>query len=81
MVRFPCDEGAILGGEAPSTDRISHRWILAATILGSSLAFVDSTVVNVGLPALQSAFGATLRDTLLPFTIRLMLTGSVMRAP
>ena len=62
MVRFPCDEGAILGGEAPSAARVSHRWILAATILGSSLAFVDSTVVNVGLPALQSAFGATLRD-------------------
>jgi EmrB/QacA subfamily drug resistance transporter len=62
MVRFPCDEGAILGGEAPSVARISQRWILAATILGSSLAFVDSTVVNVGLPALQSAFGATLSD-------------------
>src|SRR3979409_2642889 len=36
------------------------RWVLAATILGSSLAFIDSTVVNVALPALQSALGATL---------------------
>ncbi len=38
------------------------RWVLAATILGSSLAFIDSTVVNVALPALQSAFDASLAD-------------------
>ena len=37
-------------------------WILAATILGSSMAFIDGTVVNVALPALQSAFQATLAD-------------------
>src|SRR5262249_11837016 len=34
-------------------------WVLAATILGSSMAFIDGTVVNVALPALQSAFHAT----------------------
>jgi len=32
------------------------------TILGSSLAFVDGTVVNVALPALQREFGATVAD-------------------
>jgi hypothetical protein len=26
------------------------RWVLAATVLGSGLAFVDATVVNVALP-------------------------------
>ena len=36
--------------------------MLAATILGSSLAFIDSTVVNVALPALQSALDASLAD-------------------
>src|SRR3954471_14611417 len=35
------------------------HWILAATILGSSMAFIDGTVVNVALPVLQSALGAT----------------------
>ena len=42
-----------------------HRrgaWVLAATILGSSLAFIDGTVVNVALPALQAALHATLAD-------------------
>lgn len=37
----------------------SGTWILAATILGSSMAFTDGTVVNVALPALQTSFNAT----------------------
>src|SRR5205809_676989 len=37
-------------------------WILTATILGSSMAFIDSTVVNVALPAIQSSFHATVVD-------------------
>jgi EmrB/QacA subfamily drug resistance transporter len=28
------------------------RWVLLATVLGSSLAFIDSTVVNIALPAI-----------------------------
>src|SRR3989442_11593287 len=41
----------------------SHRrWTLAATIIGSSLTFVDATVVNVALPALQSDLHATITD-------------------
>ena len=36
--------------------------MLAATILGSSLAFIDGTVVNVALPALQSSLHATVVD-------------------
>ncbi|MGA7462583.1 MAG: MFS transporter [Candidatus Korobacteraceae bacterium] len=34
-------------------------WVLVATILASSMAFIDSTVVNVALPALQNSFGAS----------------------
>ncbi len=37
-------------------------WVLVATILGSSLAFIDSTVVNVALPAMQSGLGATIKQ-------------------
>jgi MFS family permease len=37
-------------------------WILAATILGSSMAFIDGTVVNVAIPTLQTAFHATVVD-------------------
>jgi EmrB/QacA subfamily drug resistance transporter len=58
-VKFPCDEAQILSGECVSRERVQGRWVLAATILGSSLAFIDGTVVNVALPALQSALHAT----------------------
>jgi EmrB/QacA subfamily drug resistance transporter len=37
-------------------------WVLVATILGSSMAFIDGTVVNVALPALQTSLGATVSD-------------------
>ncbi len=37
----------------------SEGWILAATIIGSSMAFIDGTVTNVALPALQGNFHAT----------------------
>lgn len=38
------------------------RWVLAATILGSSIASIDGTAVNVALPALQEKLGATITD-------------------
>jgi EmrB/QacA subfamily drug resistance transporter len=58
----PCDEGAILARSCHGPAAANGRWILAATILGSSMAFIDGTVVNIALPALQSALHATLAD-------------------
>ena len=58
--KLPCDEAAILAGDADCAPAPGGRWVLAATILGSSLAFIDSTVVNVALPALQSSLDASL---------------------
>ena len=63
FMRPPCDEGVIRS--APAVNPCSYEarpWILAATILGSSLAFIDSTVVNVALPAIQANFHATVVD-------------------
>src|ERR1700674_2015321 len=62
-MRTPCDEATIRTGDvAAPCGAKSRPWILAATILGSSMAFIDSTVVNVALPALQSSFHATVVD-------------------
>ena len=36
------------------------RWVLPATILGSSLSFIDGSVVNVALPAMQESLDASL---------------------
>jgi EmrB/QacA subfamily drug resistance transporter len=46
--------------EAPAG--ANGTWILATAILGSSMAFIDGTVVNVALPVLQSDLSATLAD-------------------
>jgi EmrB/QacA subfamily drug resistance transporter len=40
----------------------AKTWTLVATILGSSLTFIDATVVNVALPALQADLHATITD-------------------
>src|SRR5688572_26041682 len=55
----PCDEGVIRGTACEAGSVARPRRVLAASVLGSSMAFVDGTVVNVALPALQGAFDAT----------------------
>lgn len=63
IVRQPCDEGVIKSVEvsAPCA-KSSGPWILAATILGSSMAFIDGTAVSVALPALQESLNASAID-------------------
>ena len=39
---------------APKAQNKNGLWVLIATILGSSMAFIDGTVVNVALPTLQT---------------------------
>jgi EmrB/QacA subfamily drug resistance transporter len=63
IFKQPCDEAVVLSGRAAFPCRAeAEPWILAATILGSSMAFIDGTVVNVALPALQQSFRATVLD-------------------
>ncbi|HVF59562.1 MAG TPA: MFS transporter [Thermoanaerobaculia bacterium] len=40
----------------------SGRWVVLATVLGSSLAMLDATVVNVALPRIGADLGADLAD-------------------
>jgi hypothetical protein len=59
----PCDEAVIRSaGAGVPCGAEARTWILAATILGSSMAFIDSTVVNVALPAVQASFHTTVVD-------------------
>jgi EmrB/QacA subfamily drug resistance transporter len=84
IARPPCDEAVILAGPCAEPAPEKGAWILAATILGSSMAFIDSTVVNVALPALQSALHATLAEvqwvveSYALFLASLLLTGGSM---
>jgi EmrB/QacA subfamily drug resistance transporter len=59
----PCDQAVIESTLAANPcAKSAEPWILAAAILGSSMAFIDSTVVNVALPAIQTTFHASVVD-------------------
>ena len=60
---LPCKESIAAGLPATPCARASQPWILATTIIASSMAFIDGTVVNVALPALQRSLGATLASS------------------
>ena len=63
ITTLPCDEGVVRG--APAERGCAERskpWVLAATILGSSMAFIDGSVVSVALPAMQADLAAPVRE-------------------
>jgi EmrB/QacA subfamily drug resistance transporter len=49
----------LYGAEPSPCPQSARRWTLVAAILGSSMAFLDGTVVNVALPAIQQDLDAT----------------------
>ena len=58
---MPCDEAVIRSKRAgPRCAPRVKSWVLAATILGSAMAFVDATAVNVALPAMESSLSTSL---------------------
>lgn len=61
IIKPPCDDGLIQAGclEGVPCSPTQQVWVLAATILGSSMAMIDGTVVNVALPILQSELNAS----------------------
>ncbi len=62
-MKGPCEEAAIKSGSAAAPcAKSAEPWVLAVAILGSSMAFIDSTIVNVALPALQKNLGGTVVD-------------------
>jgi EmrB/QacA subfamily drug resistance transporter len=62
--RAPCDEGVIHAGPRAPAECVEQAkpWVLATTILGSTMAFIDSSVVGVALPAIQADLSASVRD-------------------
>ena len=50
----PCDEAAIESTRAAPCGASAKPWVLAVTILASSIAYIDESVVNVALPAIDT---------------------------
>jgi hypothetical protein len=58
-----CDVGVIRSTRISAPCRSSSRpWVIAAASLGSGMAFLDSTVLNVALPVVQADLGASARE-------------------
>jgi EmrB/QacA subfamily drug resistance transporter len=58
-----CEIGVVHSTSASALCRPDSRpWVIAAASLGSGMAFLDSTVMNVALPALQAELGASARE-------------------
>jgi EmrB/QacA subfamily drug resistance transporter len=77
----PCEEGLIRGADRASghhLPRPQQRMALAATILGSSMAFIDGSVVNVALPAIQQDLGAGAAGVQWVMNAYLLLLGALV---
>ncbi len=55
----PCDEFAIRAVRAGDCAAETKVWVLVGTILASSIAFIDESVVNIALPAMEKDLGAS----------------------
>ncbi|HEY3920109.1 MAG TPA: MFS transporter [Stellaceae bacterium] len=77
--RTPCDDGVIrAGADASACSARAKPWVLAATILGSSLAFIDGSVVNVALPSIQASLGASSPVTQWIINAYLLMLGALI---
>src|ERR671921_350862 len=61
---LPACEIGVVRSTRPSAlcQPASQPWVIAAASLGSGMAFLDSTVMNVALPAVQADLEASARD-------------------
>src|SRR6185503_3729039 len=56
----------------------SRPWVLAATILGSSMAFIDGSVVSVALPAMQADLAAPVSQAQWIVNAYMLLLGALI---
>jgi EmrB/QacA subfamily drug resistance transporter len=61
VIKSPCEQWSSLPTRS-GLQNCKGPWVLIVTILASSMAFIDGTVVNVALPALQIDLHASVRD-------------------
>src|SRR3982074_2316123 len=80
FIRPPCEDGIIetTPAVAATLPPKRKRLTLAATILGSSMAFIDGSVVNIALPAMQQALHADAASTQWIANASLLLLGALV---
>jgi EmrB/QacA subfamily drug resistance transporter len=78
--RAPCDEASVQAGAKSPAECIERAkpWVLAATILGTSMAFIDGSVVGVALPAIQADLNASMRDAQWVVNAYMLMLGALI---
>ncbi len=78
-----CDRGIIQAVPHSSSPPTDSRMVLATTIVASSLAFIDGSVINVGLPAIATSLSTgggglswVVNGYLLPLSALLLIGGA-----
>jgi EmrB/QacA subfamily drug resistance transporter len=77
MLKAPCDD---LSAEAvPKAEKpCSPVWVLLATILGSSMVFIDGSVVSIALPVMQRDLHASAAQALWIVEAYTLVLGALM---
>jgi MFS family permease len=80
FMRPPCEAAVIRAAPAvpAALSQVRKHLTLAATILGSSMAFIDSSVVNIALPEIQRALHADTASTQWIVNAYLLLLGALV---
>ena len=84
-VALPCEPALVhTAADAPGCSKNIGRAVLTAAILGSSMTFIDGTVVNITLPVLRRELGAGIAqaqwivEAYLVFLASLLLLGGTL---
>src|SRR5690242_12815595 len=80
FIRPPCDVGVIRATPAfpAGLSEKRKRLTLAAAILGSSMAMIDGSVVNIALPGIQHALHADAASTQWIINAYLLMLGALV---
>src|SRR5215468_6558351 len=64
VARPLCDANIIRAApDTPGCASHARRWVLIATILGSSVAFLEGSIINIALPAIARGLNASVSAT------------------
>jgi EmrB/QacA subfamily drug resistance transporter len=61
LLHPPCDRALVQGVRGPAHPPRAQALVLTGTVLGSGLAFIDSSAVNLTLPVIQQGLGGGLQ--------------------
>jgi EmrB/QacA subfamily drug resistance transporter len=81
-VTSPCDNDVIRGTARDAAGCAEHAkpWVLATSIVASSMAFIDGSVVSVALPALQQNLHIAVREAQWVVNAYMLMLGALILA-